>query len=169
MLGLFSGDALSVIEKALAGRGWKYKKESDGAIQTGISSKRDYFIVVHAEKERKTAVFLFVPLDRDDKLLRVHVAHGHSREQVAGVCEIITHLNFSALLGCLARDFSDGELRFRIAVPYRDTSLTVDQVNWCLDVGVGYLDSVVPKIERYLGGRLSLEEAIGEKGPTMEV
>jgi len=169
MLGLFSGDALSVVEKALSGRAWKYKKENDAMIQTAVGSKRDYFIVIRVEKERKTALFHFAPLDRDDKLLRVHAALGHSREQVDGVCQLIAHLNFRALLGSLERDFTDGEMRFRISVPYRDGSLTVDQANWCLDVGVGYLDSVIPKIERFLGGRLSLEEVIGEKGTTMEV
>jgi len=167
----FTKDPIGVVEQALKQRGWKYHKPDPLAILTGVKSRRSHLILVRHDAERKTLLFLFAPTDRNDAPLHVHSSRGHSQEQIGGVSEILAHRNFTMLLGSFERDATDGELRYRIAIPYRDTNLSTQQAQWCIDIGIGSLDRMIPKIEDFLSGKLSLEEALelGEGRGPMEV
>jgi hypothetical protein len=66
-------------------------------------------------------------------------------------------MNYQIVLGCFERDERDGEIRFRIAIPYRDTNLTVEQVNWCIEIAIGTMDAFMPEIENVVGsGRMTV-------------
>ena len=158
-------DPMNVVEDALKGRDWKYARVDANTILTGVqtASGRVYFIIIRHEDGKRTVLFLFNPLIRGaaDALqalaggrppfLRVHTNEGHSSQQVAEVCQSLMHKNYQIVLGCFERDERDGEIRFRIAIPYRDTSLTVEQVNWCIDIATGTMEAVMSEIEKMIG------------------
>jgi hypothetical protein len=83
--------------------------------------------------------------------LRVHTGAGHTDTQVAQVCAALMDFNYGLLLGSLERDANDGEVRLRIAIPYRDASPTAEQVNWCIDIGIGSLLEAMTKIDEIVG------------------
>lgn len=169
-------DPTDEVERALKKRAWKYLKVDDQTIITGVGglpSGYTYFISIRHEGERKTVLFLFNPLEKDSAhafqsaaagrppVMRVHPTAGHSGEQVAGVCEILMHRNYGIVLGNFERDCRDGEIRFRIPLPYCDTNLTVEQVNWCIEMATSTLEMTMPRIEGFLSGRITFEEAMG--------
>lgn len=158
-------DPLDVVEEALKRRKWKYERVDAYTILTGVAAQsgHPYFIVIRHEEQKKTVLFLFNPLlkSADDALrilaagkppfLRVHTDEGHSTQQVSDLCQFLMHQNYRIVLGCFERDERDGEVRYRIAIPYRDTSLTIEQVYWCIDVAVGTLEATMPDMKRIIG------------------
>jgi hypothetical protein len=164
-------DPMNVVENALRNRNWKYARLDANTILTGVQtvSGRVYFIAIRHEVQRRTVLFLFNPLIRGaaDALqalaggrppfLRVHTNEGHSSQQVAEICQSLMYMNYQIVLGCFERDDSDGEIRFRIAVPYCDTKLTVAQVDWGIDVAVSTMEVAMPEIERVMdSGRMTV-------------
>jgi hypothetical protein len=175
-------DPVATVEGALKKRSWKYGKPDGESIITGVAtaSGHNCFISIRHVGDRKTVVFLFNPTTgMADALLavttgrlpffRVHQAAGHSEDQVRNVCEILVNENYRIMLGDFERDHNDGEIRFRIALPYQDGELTADQVNWCIDIAVTTVDLVTMKIERYLKGEIQFEEAVGDGSGRMVV
>jgi len=173
---------ISTIEKCLKEKGWKYLKVDDNTIFTGTGTPtgRFYGISVRLLTEKQTVLFLFNPLKRrvdileaigtGSGFLKFHANEGHSSEIVAHACEILSHWNFGLVLGNFERDQTDGEIRYRVAVPYRDGQLTCDQFHWCIVVSIGTMDMLLPKLEALVEGRLSFEEVLGEgrpEGPRM--
>ncbi len=163
-------DPLDVVEEALKRRGWKYQRLDAQTILTGVvtASQRFYFIAIRHESDKRTVLLLFNPLRGAAQaiqaltagrppILRIHPDEGYSGQQVAEVCEKLMHQNYRIVLGCFERDERDGEIRFRIAIPYRDTNLTVEQVNWCIDIGVHTLEAAMSEIEKVIGeGRVMI-------------
>jgi len=180
---LFRSFGIGRIEEYLRRKGWKYVRMDDYVL-TGLTSPsgRHYLIVVKVDRDRKTVLFLFNPVKRPPDALasvavggtfmvKVHPDQGHSPQRVAEVCEALMHWNYTILLGSFERDHRDGEIRYRVAVPYRDTDFTFDQFNWCVLVSISTLDRVMPRIEKLADGDISLDDALGEgpapSGPTM--
>jgi hypothetical protein len=164
-------DPMNVVEDALRRRGWKYVRLDADTILTGVqtASRRLYFITIRHEEQKRTVLFLFNPLigsaadafqtlaGGQPPFLRVHTNEGHSSQQVAEVCQSLMYMNYQIVLGCFERDERDGEIRFRIAIPYRDTNLTVEQVNWCIEIAIGTMDAFMPEIENVVGsGRMTV-------------
>lgn len=159
----FKSDVMSAVETAMKKRDWKYARVDDNTVVTGVNTNAgSQFIGIRNDEQRKTLVFVMNPITGAASFmqaviggrmpfLRVHVAGGHSQSQVAQVCEALLEQNYGMLLGTLERDPGDGEVRLRVAVPYRDTSITSEQVHWCLDVGIASLAAAVMKIEEILG------------------
>lgn len=160
-------DPMAAAEEALKKRGWKFDRMDAETLLAGVRTafEHHYLISIRHDVDRKTVLFLLNLLNRPAgfiqaiaaghlPFLRVHSAVGHSQEQVAGVCKVLMEENYRLVLGNFERDEKDGEIRFRIALPYRDTNLTVEQVNWCIDIAVGTLEVVMPKIEEAIGAEV---------------
>jgi hypothetical protein len=168
----FRHDPMDTVEKALKNRGWKYQRVDSKTVLSGFALQQyTCFVGIQHEEERKTLVFLFHPARTPMEVfqavtagghpfVRVHTSMGHSEEQVAQVCALLLHENHSMLLGSFERDEADGEIRFRVALPYRDVHVTVEQVNWCVEIGVFALDSGMQKIQAILGGKAIAERTV---------
>jgi hypothetical protein len=159
---LFSGgDVLAVVERVLQKRGWNYHRLGDHLILSGVRSMAGFYLITFGdERDKRTLVILFNELPRTlealesavrnsrHPLFRVHEDAGHTASQIAGVCERLLAENYRLVLGRFERDPKDGEIRYGIAIPYRDQKLSEDQVNWAIDVGTRTMDQVMPEIHR---------------------
>jgi hypothetical protein len=168
----FRHDPMSVVEGALKERNWRYMRSSAGGILTGVGEDgRSVTIAIMNDEERKTLLFQMHPtVGREASLLsgimsgrppfmRVHVTAGITAAQVAHVCEMLLDRNSQMLLGSFDRNASSGELRLRIALPYRDGPVTMEQVSWCVDIGAQSTYMVMLEIEKITGrGSVQLEE-----------
>ncbi len=154
---------MDTVEKAMKQQGWKYLRADERTVVSGFATPRHYMAVVRHDTGRQTLLFLFVPLQVGDlglaqlvagapPLFRVHTTAGHTSDQVARVCEILLRENYRMLLGNFERDPQDGEIRFRIALPFRDGSVTTDQVLWCLRIGLESADAGMREVQNALGG-----------------
>jgi len=153
------GDPMDVVESALGKRGWRYQRVNPQIIITGVAGLAGHgcLIAIRHEEDKRTVLFLFNPVKESGgthQPLKIHPEGGYTSDQVAKACEVLMGQNYRIVLGSFERDPSDGEIRFRIALPYRDTGLTVEQVNWCIDIGIGTLGRVIPELERELGPML---------------
>lgn len=164
------GDPMDVVEQALQARPWRYTRIDAQTVISGVTtpSGRHYLIAVRHEVERRTLLFLTNPVKGPADgipalvagrapLFFVHPSAGHTADQVARVCEALMDENYRLLLGCHERDQSDGEIRYRIALPYRDTAITIEQVNWCVDVGVGTMEVMMGKLDGILAGAAGIQ------------
>jgi hypothetical protein len=158
----FKSDVMSVVESALKKRSWKYARTGEDSLLTGVGSPAGSVLMsIHNEEARKTLLFLMNPTTGEPSMhavmagvppyLRIHAKAGHSGAQVAQVCELIADFNYDLLLGSVERDASDGQVRLRVTLPYRDASVTVEQVSWCIDVGAATLFTALGKIQEVLG------------------
>jgi hypothetical protein len=73
------------------------------------------------------------------------------------VYELLLDKNHQMLLGRFERNAQNGELRFNIAVPYRDSEFTRGILNWCLRIGPGTVDELMPEIEAAAAGSRAKE------------
>lgn len=169
----FKSDVLSTVESAMKERSWRYARvDKDTALTGVVMDGGSALITIHNDENRRTLLVLMHPT-RDAvpimamigarlPVLRVHANAGHSDTQVAQVCAALLEQNYQSLLGNLERNASDGEVRLRISVPYRDASITSQQVNWCVDIGVASLAVAVKKIEEIVGGGASAAAPLEE-------
>jgi hypothetical protein len=160
---------LKVVEEALRRRKVKYQRMSDDLVLSGfLLDDVTYMLAIRSDLERKTLIFLVNPTRSpenklqtigagSDPMLRVHTAAGQTEEQVNRVCELLLHTNYEMLLGNLERDRSDGEIRFRVALPYRDKDVSVEQVDWCVDIAVASCARAVGQILEIIGGPGGME------------
>lgn len=159
--------AISMVERALRGRGWRFQQPTNYAIVTGVRSLggRQYVIGIFDQAAMGTMVFLFVPLvggtSSGDRRLRLHPQVGHTEDQIAGSLKILLHFNYIFQLGSFGVNQSDGEVRFRVDLHYRDVLPSQQQINGCIDTAVINLDGFLPRLEGFLNGTISLEEALG--------
>ncbi len=176
---LFKTDPLDTIEGALKKRNWRYLRLDEETIMTGVAlaPTKVYSLSVRHDPERKTVVFLCSPLNSPldalkaiasgrPPVMRVHPDAGHAQGQVAAVCNCLLNLNYGMLLGNFERDETDGEIRFRVAVPYRDARLSSEQACWCIDVTMLSIEHGMQKIEEILSGGAG---ALAAKGGKLEV
>lgn len=145
-------DPMDVVERALRERGWKYQRDNPQHIITGVSVPGFTSILsIHHEEGKKTVLFLFYPSIEGTATVKIHESAGYTPLQVARACELLLGENYRIVLGCFERDPSDGEIRLRIALPYRDTDLSIQQVNWCIDIGFATLAKIMQEVERQIG------------------
>jgi hypothetical protein len=141
-------DPLGGAEAALSERGWKFSRLDADFIVTGFAiSGAKVLIQIRNEPRKRALLILANPLVGNlDPIaalqagtlpfLRIHAAAGHSSEQVARACEHLLRRNYEISIGAFERDPSDGETRFRVALPYRDALATQEQVAWCVETTV---------------------------------
>jgi len=158
----FKQDPMDTVESAMKGQGMKYHRVDARTILSGFGlESRRYFVSIRHEEDKKVVLFLFHPtLPKTDVLqglatgqppfVRIHTAAGHTRDQVAEICELLMEENYRMVAGRYERDRSDGELRLCIAVPYRGAALTEEQVSWCIQVGLASIDTGMDKIDALL-------------------
>lgn len=137
-------DALDVVEARLKAQDWKYAKVDERTIVTGFRAGPGAVLVHFRNEPGKRALLLlanglpsagnaFAALDAGRlPLLCVHTKAGYTEQQVQRVCQDLLARNYRFAVGGFERDPSDGEIRFRIGLPYRDALPTEDQIEWCL-------------------------------------
>lgn len=137
-------DALDVVEARLKAQDWKYSKLDDRTILTGFRAGAGAALIQFRNEPGKRALLLmanalpnagnaFSALEAGrPPVLCVHTKAGYSEQQVQRVCEDLLARNYRFAVGGFERDASDGEIRFRIGLPYRDSLPTEDQIEWCL-------------------------------------
>ncbi|MCS7239464.1 MAG: YbjN domain-containing protein [Thermoguttaceae bacterium] len=148
-----------IVAQTLAKRSWRFLRVSDTMIITGaVIPPSRCLIVFTDDQKRKTLCIFFFDLDtaREDTgpigqgflqaNFKVHENEGHTQEQVNKVCERLMAENFRILLGRFERDPEDGEIRFSIALPYRNRRPTVAQIDWCINMGLETVTRVMPQI-----------------------
>lgn len=166
-------DPMSVVQQALDARHWKYQRVDSETIVTGVNTPLGsrFLLVFRHETDKQTVVLLVNEVGDPTAMLQaisqgnlpvlqVHVNRGHTEQQIAGVCQILLHQNYRMVLGAFERDARDGEIRFSIALPYRNSSLTQEQVNWSLEIAVSSFEIGVSKVKGFLAGSLSLNQAL---------
>lgn len=171
--GLFGGkkDVLAVVEAALTARDWKYQKADDQTILTGFRAGSTTAVILFRNELGKKALLVMAHLltGGDNPLaamasgrlpfMRVHTNSGYSEQQVAKVCEYLLRKNYEFAIGAFERDPSDGEIRFRIGIPYRDGEITAEQIEWC----VAMMADALAQLARELG------DAGGARSSGMEI
>lgn len=165
----FNKDPLNVVEESLKRRDLKYARLGREALVVGIGGSDGHFlIVITNEESKKTLLFMISPLREaigtlqaigagGIPVMRVHASAGHSPELVARVCEYLLGKNYQLALGSLERDASDGEIRMRVAFPYRDSMPTEEQVGWCLEIGISTTIAAMHELNGLLGARKPME------------
>ncbi len=157
---------IQVVERALQTRRWKFHRLNDHMVLTGVRTSQGLYLIsfLHHEDKRTLSVLMSVLLSNLEEALDhlhrgklpvfcIHRDAGHSSDQVAVACERLMAKNYEVVLGRFERDPRDGEIRFGMALPYRDSPVTVDQINWAIDIGTSTLDIVLPEIYRLLRER----------------
>jgi hypothetical protein len=156
----FQKTPMDIVELTLKARSWKYVRIDSEAIMTGFAtSNGNCFLLVRHDKERNTLLFLCNPakapvaaleaLSSDQPpILRIHEKNGSSPEQVNRVNEFLLHQNYRLLLGAFERDASDGEIRFRIALPFPDGAPTQKQVNWCIEMACSTVSQTMQELAK---------------------
>lgn len=165
----FKKDPMKVVEEHLSARGMKYLRTGAETIMSGtLTPVGMVMTIIRHELSKESLLFLFLPTKAPMQaleaisggnlpLLQVHARAGHSGEQIARVCEHLMHKNYETFLGSFERDNSDGEIRFRVALPYRNTTPTPEQVGWCLDIGFATLTHGIIEINEILGKAKTME------------
>ena len=137
-------DVLEVAEAALKARDWKYSRMNERTILTGCRAGAASLLIVIKNEPGKRALLVMgnAIVGNTDPLaslsagslplLRVHSGAGHSAQQVAKACDHLLRRNYEFAVGAFERDPSDGEIRFRIGLPYRDGMPTEEQIEWCI-------------------------------------
>jgi hypothetical protein len=144
--GLFGSkkDALEVVESRLKAQDWKYTRVDERTVLTGFRAGPGAVLLHVRNEPGKRALLLmanalpsagnaFAALEAGrPPVLCVHAKTGYSEQQVQRVCENLLARNYRFAVGGFERDSSDGEVRFRIGLPYRDSLPTEDQIAWCI-------------------------------------
>lgn len=163
-------DPLKSVEDAMEKCNWNFHRIDDETIMSGVNTgDRNFIIVIRHDKKRESILFFFHPAKESTQVLQalradrvpflcVHSNAGHTEQQVADVCQFLLQHNYQMVLGNFERDPRDGEIRFRIALPYRNNSVTTEQANWCLEIGTISADNGMEKVEQLLasGGRMEI-------------
>lgn len=148
-------DALEVVESRLKAQGLKYSRHDERTVITGFRAGDGAIVVYFRNEPGKRALLLManaLPSATDAlaalaagrlPALCVHTKTGYSEQQVHRICENLLERNFRFAVGGFERDPSDGEIRFRIGLPYRDSLPTEEQVEWCLGATVEAMSALI--------------------------
>ncbi len=159
----FGKKPMEIVEAVLKARAWKYGRLDNDTIITGFGTPLgNCFLSVRYDQERKTLLFLFNPVKAalgafealaagQAPFLQIHEKSGHSEEQVNKLNEFLLHQNYRLLLGAFERDASDGEIRYRVSLPFPDGSPTSQQVNWCIDMGSSTVIKTMQELGAFTG------------------
>ncbi len=165
-------DPMAVVESLLGDRAWRYERKDDRTILTGVLSplQRQTVIIVRHDMGIGRLLFYFLPLSAShgslhDRRFKIHTDQGYSDAQIANAARVLLHFN-CVIFGSFELDHSSGGIAFRVFLPYRDAIPTPQQITWAMDVGARTLDTVMPRVEAFLEGKISLEQAINLGAPT---
>lgn len=158
----FTKEPIAAVAEALTKRGFKFHQPDSKTIICSFGGAESILMIVKDEEEKKSLLFLFIPMKGSlhplaeivsgrMSLFRIHTNAGYTSDQVAKTCEFLMQQNYEMFLGAFERDASDGEIRLRVALPYRDCSPTRDQAGWCIDTGLMCLVHGIVEINRLTG------------------
>ena len=160
---LFGGkrQVLDVAEAAFKSLGFKYARVDEKTILSGVRAGDSAVSIILRNETGKscllvmsnglpgaTASALATLGSSGLSMLQVHSRAGYSSDQVAKVNEHMLKKNYEFSVGAFERDPSDGEVRFRIGLPYLDGQLTEEQIKVCIGLVVSAMTDFMREIER---------------------
>ena len=133
--------------------GWKYTRHDDDKVIT-LNMRGDDLPMemVLAVREKQQVVSLLSPIPSkapEDKRIDAAVA--------------VNVANYGIVCGSFDYDISDGEIRWRATLPYRDTAITKDQIYYLVMVSAGTVDNYNDKFLMFNKGMMSLEQFIASQ------
>ena len=72
-------------------------------------------------------------------------------------------VNYGIIFGSFDFDISDGEIRWRATLPYRDAAITKDQIYYLIMVSAATVDEFNDKFLMFNKGMMSLEQFIASR------
>ncbi|MBQ4582973.1 MAG: YbjN domain-containing protein [Oscillospiraceae bacterium] len=133
--------------------GWKYDRHDDDKVITLNMRGDDLPIeMILFVKEKQQVVSLISPIRPkapEDKRIDAAVA--------------VNVANYGIVFGSFDYDVSDGEIRWRAVLPYRDAAITKDQVNYLVVVSAGTIDKYNDKFLMLNKGMMTLEQFIASE------
>lgn len=162
-------DPLDVVESRLKAQGWKYARVDERTIVTGFRAGTGG-VLLHFRNEAGKRVLLLMANGLPDAasafaaleagrppVLCVHTKVGYSEPQVQRLCENLLERNYRFAVGGFERDPSDGEVRFRIGLPYRDSLPTEEQIEWCIAATAEAMSELLRDLAGQAAGKAGLE------------
>ena len=137
----------------LTARGWKYTRHDDDKVITLNMRGDDLPIeMILFVKEKQQVVSLISPIPSkapEDKRIDAAVA--------------VNVANYGIVCGSFDYDISDGEIRWRITLPYRDAAITKDQVEYLVMASANLIDEYNDKFLILNKGMMTLEQFIASE------
>ena len=133
--------------------GWKYTRHDDDKVIT-LNMRGDdlpiEMILFVKEKQQVVSLISLIPSKvPEDKRIDAAVA--------------VNVANYGMVFGSFDYDVSDGEIRWRATLPYRDAAITKDQVNYLVVVSAGTIDKYNDKFLMLNKGMMTLEQFIASE------
>ena len=133
--------------------GWKYDRHDDDKVITLTMNGDDLPMeMVLAVREKQEVIQLISPIRPkapEDKRIDAAVA--------------VNVANYGIVCGSFDYDVSDGEIRWRATLPYRDAAITKDQVNFLVMVSATTIDKYNDKFLMLNKGMMTLEQFIASE------
>ena len=133
--------------------GWKYTRHDDDKVITLNMRGDDLPIeMILFVREKQQVVSLLSPIPSkapEDKRIDAAVA--------------VNVANYGIVCGSFDYDISDGEIRWRATLPYRDAAITKDQVNFLVMVSATTIDKYNDKFLMLNKGMMTLEQFIASE------
>ena len=137
----------------LTARGWKYTRHDDDKVITLNMRGDDLPIeMILFVKEKQQVISLLSPIPSkapEDKRIDAAVA--------------VNVANYGIVCGSFDYDISDGEIRWRITLPYRDAAITKDQVEYLVMASANLIDEYNDKFLILNKGMMTLEQFIASE------
>lgn len=114
-----------------------------------VNNSLEYTCYIAVEYEISTLLFYFIPpikVEEDDLLLPV--------------AEYVTRANYGMLFGNFEMDFSDGEVRYKKTIAWRETPVAMSEILDALESGVSMWGMYLPGLMLIIYEGVSPEEAI---------
>ncbi len=135
----------------LEAAGWKFTRHDDERIVTMGMRGDDLPIelLLHVREEHVLYLHSKLPFTvPEDK-----------RVDAAIAC---TAINYRLINGCFQLDIGDGELSFRMAMPYSGADLSLEQVKYMVVVASSTVDDYNDKFLMLIKDKLSIQDFISE-------
>ncbi len=135
----------------LEAAGWKFTRHDNKQIVTMVMQGDDLpmNLLLHVREKHVLYLRSLLPFTiPEDKRIDVIIA-----------CNAI---NYKLINGNFELDMSDGELSFRIAMPYSGADLSPEQVNYMVEVASSTVDEYNDKLLMLIKDMLSIQDFISE-------
>jgi hypothetical protein len=143
---------LRQIETALSEEGHDFEVKHDGVV------------ITLAFGGPHTSYQTFFLIDEDKELIRFYVRPPFRvlPERRLAVAEALTRANYNLPIGNFELDFSDGEVRFKVAIDVEGGKLGSTMIHNMMSAGLTFSDRYYPAIMRVTYADISPEDAIRE-------
>jgi hypothetical protein len=150
----FRGPALTIetVEGVFKRHEWQYRR-----VQNGIITRFENVLMLLLVDEERETVVVYVPLVPGKGMegyRRIPPALEHD------ACVYLMARNYRLLLGGYSRDHTDGEIRFKIAVPVSGTYLSDEMVEHAILASVGTVTRDASVLNALLSAEMQLHQAL---------